>query len=895
MAEQQERPATLPEIIEGLAKQAGVPPALALSVAETESNFNPAAVSPNGARGIFQLMPDTAAEMGVTDIDDPIQNINGGLKYLNTLNQKYGGDVAKIIAAYNAGPGRVDAGGDLPPETQAYVSNVLAGLSKRTRAAVGATSAQAPSAAAAAPAAPPAAKPGILRRMVGAFDPRTDEGLTNVASTVGGVAGGIPGAVLGGAAGTGFGELKKHALEIPGAVKDIVQNVRAGYGPETLVGANEGMQEGLKQAGISGATQGAYEIGGRLLAWPVQVGGRFLMATKVGRAAREALTAGVERAKEAKRVAVETAEDAARSAMDATHETVANFMADVKRQTGQALRQTKKAARAGVAAAEKRSAADLALAEAKAAEDIAQVRKFHDYQLQAAPNPGEVTSSVRGVLGGLPGVRGETGPAKRALDAAGKAIEKAAESGPQISSAPVKKALLEMQQRSRPDALFPGQEDSVAKAIGFSPSLSVNNEGKVAAKAGLPTNEARQKLMETIRQQLGVPEGHPLPGVLAQVQEAPENLTFQEAHQLKRLLDEAVSWDRTAKKHLEGMTKGVRTVLREQMSVHEPYNAATKAYGDLVPLYRKGVGRDLVKAAGERPDRIATMLKPNAPEAAQAMRDLLVGQAEAGGDDLAGARAWDAVRSSYTYQNILAKGPEKISDAVRTLKTQHPEFMKTVYGDPSGRTVLENLTRLGDAFDDAVKTGRISVEVTKAAGERGVARVKEEAADTIADAQLAKADALVEASKRKRAALRDRAVANKQDIQAVKRQGASAINAAREELRTFENTRLGRFARSEPGTAEAHAARAAMAPQTFWGLQSIMRILRAPGGDEMLQYVSHSPEMTQRMVRILSGRAIPAATAAFIRDLVTAADSATHEKQDRGGQISVAGLDAGTR
>lgn len=901
MAEQQERPATLPEIIEGLAKQAGVPPALALSVAEAESNFNPGAVSPKGARGLFQLMPATAQEMGVTNIDDPIENINGGLKYLSTLNQKYGGDVAKVLAAYNAGPTRVDSGGDLPPETQAYVTTVLSGLTRRTRGGKGAPPAPAESVAPIAPVASRASaaapqKQGLLRRLAGTFDPRTDEGLTNVASTVGGVVGGIPGAALAGAGSSFVNDIRKHAAEIPGAIKDIASNVGAGYGAETLAGAKQGATERLvdvtKKAGIEGARQAAYEIGGRILAWPIQVGGRFLMGSKVGKAARAALTSAVDGAKESKRVAVQSAEDAAADALSSTESSVAAFKDTVRKQATAAKDEARRLATAGVKVAERRSAADLAEAESRAANDVAQVQKLHDAWMGAAPKQEAVTTATREVLGGLPGVRGATGPAKRALDAAGKAIETAAESGPAISSKPVKAALAEMQARSRPDALFPGQEDPIAKAIGFSPSLAVSNEGRsAAAVAGLPTNEARAKLLETIRQQLGVPEGHPLPGVLAQVQEAPAELTFSEAHQLKRLLDEAVSWDRTAKKHLEGLTKGVRTVLREQMSVHAPYNQATDAYAKLIPLYREGTGKTLVQAVKSDTDRVVKMLKPDRPDAARAMRDLLVGQAKAGGDELAGARAWDAVRSSYTYQNILAKGPEKISEAVNALTTQHPEFVETVYGDPAGRTVLENLKLLGSAFDKAVTSGKIAVETTKAAGARGVERVKAEAAETVADAAVAKADALAAASQKARQAIQERRVANRQDIQAVKRQGASAINTARTALKEFESSRLGSFSRMSPETLEAHAGRAVMAPQTFWGMQSLFRIFRAPGGAEMLQYAAHSPEMTQRIVRVLQGKALPNVAAATIRELMSFADEARGSKQDTAGQISVAGLD----
>jgi soluble lytic murein transglycosylase-like protein len=95
------------------------------AVIQVESGWRSDAVSSKGAMGLMQLMPRTAEMLEVEDAFDPEQNIEGGVKYLARLTDKYEGDVEKALAAYNAGPSRVD-GGRRPPETERYVKNVMA-------------------------------------------------------------------------------------------------------------------------------------------------------------------------------------------------------------------------------------------------------------------------------------------------------------------------------------------------------------------------------------------------------------------------------------------------------------------------------------------------------------------------------------------------------------------------------------------------------------------------------------------------------------------------------------------------------------------------------------------------------------------------------------------------
>jgi soluble lytic murein transglycosylase-like protein len=114
-------------LIQAASAKFGVDAELVTSVMAAESNFNPKAISRRNARGLMQLMPQTAARLGVLDVFDPQQNINAGTQYLHELLLRYNNDLVLSLAAYNAGPQRVEQSGRrLPPirETQSYVRRV---------------------------------------------------------------------------------------------------------------------------------------------------------------------------------------------------------------------------------------------------------------------------------------------------------------------------------------------------------------------------------------------------------------------------------------------------------------------------------------------------------------------------------------------------------------------------------------------------------------------------------------------------------------------------------------------------------------------------------------------------------------------------------------------------
>jgi soluble lytic murein transglycosylase-like protein len=123
----------LNQVVDSASAAYHLDPDLVNSVIHAESGFNAHAISPKGARGLMQLMPGTASQLGVNDAFDPQANVTGGSRYLRELLERYNFDLVKALAAYNAGPQRVEQYQGVPPfrETRAYVARIVHEYNKK--------------------------------------------------------------------------------------------------------------------------------------------------------------------------------------------------------------------------------------------------------------------------------------------------------------------------------------------------------------------------------------------------------------------------------------------------------------------------------------------------------------------------------------------------------------------------------------------------------------------------------------------------------------------------------------------------------------------------------------------------------------------------------------------
>lgn len=887
---------TVQDLIRQTAKRHGVPEALALAVAEHESSFNPEAVGPDipsmpgvKAIGTFQLLPSTAKTLGV-DPTDPAQNIEGGVKYLRQLLDASNGDLDLTLKTY---------GGFKQADPTAYITDISGRMAKfgvgasandalqpppvttpdRTGAS-GRGSGAGPLAtsqprmtieqvrateAAAANAFDPVA---IGKGLVKPFDPRTPQGRQNLAGLGGEiVASRIPGAKALTAIGPTIGPAAAATF------RTVMPAIGAGVG----AGTEAYIEQELGGRGIGdlitdekpdsplrvGVEQAAYSLGGQAVMWPVRRFGKLVLGSRIGKQAEAALKGKVASVREAGTRTVAALRDkvtdsleAARIVERATQDAAkANLASKVAAATAKATEQTGQAearATVRVEAARAQAAAKLAQQELDNVGLIQSATKEYDDLLGRPPSVAQGVAAQRAVL---------EGPAKRALELAGQRVDEAAASGPMVPVAKIKAQLQALIKQKRPDIIFNPPRPPLPEMASSSQALTEQIEAAQGALA----------------QSLGLPPSHPLPGVVGKIMSIPtDQITFKEAHQIKRLLDEAVNWDRVAKKHLEAITKGTRTAIRDELSVHEPYNVATAAYHSLVPIYRKGIGKRLSAALMNNPDAAVRLLKDSDPIQAQTLKDLLVTQAAAGGDSKAGQMAWDMVRSHWAYNELIAGGADGLATRVRALMTEHPEFVKVIADDDAGKRVLQNLATLGDTIT-AAKTlaaervaqtkaaGRAGVEAAKAAGTQDVAATKAAGQQGVADMRQAAANLLRQLRQQSSENLAQQAAGGRAQVRSVAERARQATAAAVAEQEKFQKSSV---MRSSVSGQVADIMRAATLGTGSWfGNLSILRLINGPRGADLLEWAAYSDANTRRLTQALMGQVPDRVTSALLRDI----------------------------
>lgn len=303
-----------------------------------------------------------------------------------------------------------------------------------------------------------------------------------------------------------------------------------------------------------------------------------------------------------------------------------------------------------------------------------------DQALRAAPSAAKAGRAV------VHQAYGEGGGAKVARDLAGEQVERAAESGPAIPTAPLKAKLAELSDQITPMA----SHDPASALVDFrGQPLSPTQVSKIspADRASLPT----------------LPADHPLPSTLAQVQQtlddAGDSIPFADAHKIKRQLDDAVNWQSPAKKQAQQITKGFRQTLRTSMEGHAPYDAATAKYAAIMPLYGKGSAANGVRQVAQtNPEKIVSLLSPNQPTRAEQLVHLLTTQSAEGGDAAGGQAALQSVQAAWIHKRLITGGIDKLGARLDKLPS---DFTDAFLGDAHAQETLGNLKLISQAWQAA--------------------------------------------------------------------------------------------------------------------------------------------------------------------------------------------------
>jgi hypothetical protein len=858
----QEQSLTYRDLLVSEAQKHRIPSDLALAIVSQESSgrMQPGLPTPQGqAQGFFQIMPETAKGLGI-DPTDPVQNIQGGLRLFSQLLDQTGGNVNRALALYHGGQDLQQHG----PRTRAYVEAVLGRWQPPQAPTTGAPQPPArqtteirppaldpvgtpPPPTAEAPRRPrytggiegsrwdPAVKqaeaqtgtppPSLLQTMAGGFDPRTPEGRRNLAAGAG--------AAVGVAVTRSPAGARAGATLAPSLLMRAGQAVSRAIPAIAGAGAGGAAAEAVEQVvgtkppdpgaiGWAAAEQAAYETGGQGVVGLAQAAGRRALAFPVAYRAHEALQT-------TRRLALDAFDESIHRARTSAAEVAKRVSGTIREVAGQG----RQAVRGAVQGAKDRVRG--AIEQGLGARQAAVVAGQHAEGAARAPYEalvGAPPPSAR--MAGQAASDVMRGPAKTTLDTLGEAVQEAANRGPLIPMQAIREKIQQAAQRVTPTIRSQMAAEQSAADLGLG-GLSPAARAQVMAELGASPS--------------GLPAGHPLPRLLQELASIPtDTLSFRDAHIYKRALDEAVSWDRAAKKQAEQMSKGVRQTLRTAMATtgYLPYEQATAAYESAIKLYQKGYGRTLAKVGLEEPAALVGKIRPDFPDSARMLRELLVDLSEESGAGAQGQRAWEAVQQAWLHQKVIRGGLEGLEGRLAKLT---PDFEREMFGDQVAQTQLANLRQMGPALAAAQAQAKerlasvIGEERAKVLMVRRVGEAEVEAAKQLWESKVAAATSQGAEARAAEAAVlrslrRDRQI----------RVGKTAEEQAFE-MSSLYPSRLPQRAME----AEADLIRGVvLGPGTFWGAYSWMRLLAGPHGDDLIRWAAYSPESTQSLVRLMT-------------------------------------------
>lgn len=776
-----------------------------------------------------------------------------------------------------------------------------------------------------------------------ALDPRTPEGRRNLA--------GAGGAALAAGALVATAPASVPAAAVTGLAAGTAGVAGAFLGGELAEGGEQlvGTAPASSMAMLgAGAQQGGYEAAGQAFMWPIRALGRRLLATSVGRAATKglqaarvatmarldnALTAASEAAGDVKTLARQTVQYTQRRAGDAnriTRRAEAEALRGVRKSTQAGVEQ---AARAGEAlvgqapddvvsvarrqvAATTRGAQETAQAGVGVAEEQAAARTAE----AAAPYEAMVAQPPSAALAGRAASAVVEGPATDARNIVGKQVEQAAKDAPPVDIKALKAEAQQVLERiAKPQRSFPRgtpEEAGVLEGASAIGPVSAETVAKLEQRAAQGDASAVAKLahIQQLRADLDAAQAaahqevlkHPALGVIQRILNADDVVPFLDAHLWKSELQNSLqgTYDKVVRKQVTSITQKLAGGLREALAVHEPYNQATRAYAKIVPLYTKEYAALIRKTAVTDPEALVRSISADKPTAVRMLRDVLVTQSAEGGKAVEGQRAWDLVRSTWTHENVLKGGIDKLEGNLAKLPK---EFADLFYGDESGQAVLQNLRTLSSAYKAAEQTGLSEIAAAKTAGEAGVEGARRAGESAIDQAMRARAGlqqqaagGIAAARATGREAIERTQAAARTRVEATRRTGAAAVDQAELEAGQVRRLaageirdariakRVGRAPTAEESRFAESSLRAGHLPTPeqigadiarvgglgifqIWGGLSMMRLLRGPKSAELIEWAAYSPANTQWLVRMVTGPS-PAAdvVASGMRAMVSA-------------------------